>query len=322
MSTRLSVVMIAKNAADLLPDCLASVAWADEIVILDSGSTDNTVDVARAAGAKVFVDADWQGYGIQRQRAQEGALGRVRRAGAPLPRHLQKHQPHARLVVDTAQAFQRPQLQQFRFIHHQEPPAVLQALHHRLKQFVHRAGRIRRRSDQRSYTVLIPIALNQVGRLKHSFEPGLIWRRDRLPTITVRANLYGKTQPATIVDRLQPEINAIQAKLPEGYRIVTGGTVEESAKGSGSVMAGIPLFLLAVVTILLLLARLTQRNAQLSRAHRKASALAEQIDLEHHHLCNVVEATGAASWELDASGRLAATERGAAADMVLDNRCL
>ena len=52
MSTRLSVVMIAKNAADLLPDCLSSVAWADEIVILDSGSTDNTADVARAAGAK------------------------------------------------------------------------------------------------------------------------------------------------------------------------------------------------------------------------------------------------------------------------------
>ena len=75
MSTRLSVVMIAKNAADLLPDCLASVAWADEIVILDSGSTDNTVDVARAAGAKVFTDTDWQGYGIQRQRAQGYATG-------------------------------------------------------------------------------------------------------------------------------------------------------------------------------------------------------------------------------------------------------
>ena len=48
MSTRLSVVMIAKNAADLLPDCLASVAWADEIVILDSGSTDNTLPGQRA----------------------------------------------------------------------------------------------------------------------------------------------------------------------------------------------------------------------------------------------------------------------------------
>ncbi len=75
MSTRLSVVMIAKNAADLLPDCPASVARADEIVILDSGSTDNTADVARAAGAKVFTDTDWQGYGIQRQRAQSYATG-------------------------------------------------------------------------------------------------------------------------------------------------------------------------------------------------------------------------------------------------------
>jgi (heptosyl)LPS beta-1,4-glucosyltransferase len=50
MSQRLSVVMIAKNAADLLPDCLASVAWADEIILLDSGSQDATSEVARAAG--------------------------------------------------------------------------------------------------------------------------------------------------------------------------------------------------------------------------------------------------------------------------------
>ncbi|MFN4326060.1 MAG: efflux RND transporter permease subunit [Azonexus sp.] len=95
------------------------------------------------------------------------------------------------------------------------------------------------------------VPLAQIGRLKHGFEPGLIWRRDRLPTITVRGNLYGKTQPATIVDRLKPQIDAIQAALPAGYRIATGGSVEESAKGSGSVMAGIPLFVLAVVTILM-----------------------------------------------------------------------
>ena len=75
MSTRLSVVMIAKNAADLLPDCLASVAWADEIVLLDSGSVDNTVEIARATGVNVFIDTDWQGYGIQRQRAQSFATG-------------------------------------------------------------------------------------------------------------------------------------------------------------------------------------------------------------------------------------------------------
>ncbi len=96
------------------------------------------------------------------------------------------------------------------------------------------------------------VPLSQIGRLKHRFEPGLIWRRDRLPTITVRGNLYGKIQPATVVDRIKPAIDAIQASLPDGYRIATGGSVEESSKGSGSVMAGIPLFVLAVITILMI----------------------------------------------------------------------
>ncbi|MDG1646047.1 glycosyltransferase family 2 protein [Klebsiella huaxiensis] len=75
MSPRLSVVMIAKNAADLLPDCLASVSWADEIVLLDSGSSDNTVELARSLGVQVHINDDWQGYGIQRQRAQDYATG-------------------------------------------------------------------------------------------------------------------------------------------------------------------------------------------------------------------------------------------------------
>lgn len=96
------------------------------------------------------------------------------------------------------------------------------------------------------------VPLSQIAHLKHTFEPGLIWRRDRQPTITVRGNLYGKIQPATIVDRIAPEISKIRAALPAGYRIVTGGSVEESSKGSSSVMAGIPLFILAVVTVLMI----------------------------------------------------------------------
>lgn len=75
MTYRLSVVMIAKNSADLLPDCLASVAFADEIILLDSGSSDATVAIAQAAGVKVFVNTQWPGYGLQRQLAQRHASG-------------------------------------------------------------------------------------------------------------------------------------------------------------------------------------------------------------------------------------------------------
>lgn len=75
MTMRLSVVMIAKNAADLLAECVASVHWADEIILLDSGSSDNTVELAQSLGVKVYSHTDWQGYGPQRQRAQSYATG-------------------------------------------------------------------------------------------------------------------------------------------------------------------------------------------------------------------------------------------------------
>ncbi|MCO7254963.1 glycosyltransferase family 2 protein [Dickeya oryzae] len=72
---RLSVVLISHNAAELLPDCLASVAWADEIIVLDSGSSDDTLDIARRHGAQVYQNTDWPGFGKQRQLAQQYASG-------------------------------------------------------------------------------------------------------------------------------------------------------------------------------------------------------------------------------------------------------
>ncbi|MBD2781131.1 glycosyltransferase family 2 protein [Xenorhabdus szentirmaii] len=72
---RLSVVMIAKNAADLIADCLLSVGWADEIIVLDSGSTDETCRIASEMGAKVYTNAQWPGFGRQRQLAQSYASG-------------------------------------------------------------------------------------------------------------------------------------------------------------------------------------------------------------------------------------------------------
>jgi glycosyltransferase involved in cell wall biosynthesis len=65
----LSVVIIAKNEADAIARCLDSVAWADEIVVLDSGSSDATRDIARARRARVEVSADWPGFGPQKNRA-------------------------------------------------------------------------------------------------------------------------------------------------------------------------------------------------------------------------------------------------------------
>lgn len=68
----LSVVVIALNAAAQLPDCLASVAFADEVVVIDSGSTDDTAEVAARYGARVIINA-WLGFGRQKQFAVEQA---------------------------------------------------------------------------------------------------------------------------------------------------------------------------------------------------------------------------------------------------------
>lgn len=64
-----SAVLIVKNEAKKLPDCLKSLAWADEIIVLDSGSSDSTLSIAEEFSAKVFVNTDWQGFGVQRERA-------------------------------------------------------------------------------------------------------------------------------------------------------------------------------------------------------------------------------------------------------------
>ncbi|GKV77147.1 lipopolysaccharide biosynthesis protein [Pectobacterium brasiliense] len=72
---RLSVVLISLNAEEILADCLSSVGWADEIVVLDSGSNDNTQAIAYQYGAKFFKNTSWPGFGKQRQLAQQYATG-------------------------------------------------------------------------------------------------------------------------------------------------------------------------------------------------------------------------------------------------------
>ncbi|MGB8436322.1 MAG: efflux RND transporter permease subunit [Burkholderiales bacterium] len=96
------------------------------------------------------------------------------------------------------------------------------------------------------------VPLAQIARISYGFEDGIVWRRDGLPTVTVRANVYGNIQAPAVTAQILPELEPIKAELPAGYLIATGGAVEESAKGQASVMAGMPLFLVVVLTVLML----------------------------------------------------------------------
>ncbi len=73
--TLLSIILITKNEANHIEDCLASVAFANEIIVLDSGSADETVAIAKRMGAIVSVTADWPGFGVQKNRALDLATG-------------------------------------------------------------------------------------------------------------------------------------------------------------------------------------------------------------------------------------------------------
>ncbi|MCH7335612.1 efflux RND transporter permease subunit [Acinetobacter sp. NIPH 2699] len=103
------------------------------------------------------------------------------------------------------------------------------------------------------------VPLAQIAQIESRFEEGLIWHRNRLPTITVRADIRTQLQPATVVQQLADPMQALRAELPSGYLLEVGGTIEESARGQSSVNAGMPLFLAVVMTLLMIQLRSMSR---------------------------------------------------------------
>ncbi len=94
--------------------------------------------------------------------------------------------------------------------------------------------------------------LSQIATFEFGLERPLIWRRDRMPTLTVQADPAAGLTPETAVAALAPAVAALNASLPAPYRIATGGTVEESAESQGSVFARIPLMLFLMTTFLMI----------------------------------------------------------------------
>jgi multidrug efflux pump len=96
-----------------------------------------------------------------------------------------------------------------------------------------------------------PIPLSSVAVFRFDTEQPVVNQRDRMPTITVKAAITTKDQPATIVTGLAKDIAAFSSTLPAGYKVVVGGTVESSAESQGPIGAVVPLMMLIMVTLVM-----------------------------------------------------------------------
>ncbi|RKE77539.1 efflux RND transporter permease subunit [Rhizobium sp. AG855] len=95
------------------------------------------------------------------------------------------------------------------------------------------------------------VPLAAIANFHYELEQPVVWRRDRMATITLQAAITDGSQPATVDQLLKPSIDAFSAKLPDGYTVETGGSVESSAKSQAPIVAVVPLMLLTMTTILM-----------------------------------------------------------------------
>jgi multidrug efflux pump subunit AcrB len=96
------------------------------------------------------------------------------------------------------------------------------------------------------------IPLLAFATVRYELEQPLVWRRDRKPTITIKAAIVGEIQPTDLVTVLKPDIEKFAAGLPVGYKVATGGTVEESSKAQGPIAKVVPLMLFLMATFLMI----------------------------------------------------------------------
>ena len=96
------------------------------------------------------------------------------------------------------------------------------------------------------------VPLGAVATLHYELEQPTIWRRSRIPTITLKASILDTAQPKTVVDQLAPQVAEFAKGLPAGYAVAIGGAVEESTKSQAPIVAVVPLMLFIMATILMI----------------------------------------------------------------------
>ena len=96
------------------------------------------------------------------------------------------------------------------------------------------------------------VPLGAVANLRYEIEQPTIWRRARIPTITLKAGIVTNVQPKTIMDQLAPRVAEFGKELPAGYSVAIGGSVEESAKSQSPIVAVVPLMLFVMATVLMI----------------------------------------------------------------------
>ena len=96
------------------------------------------------------------------------------------------------------------------------------------------------------------VPLAAVATFHYDLEQPVVWRRSRVPTITIKGGIIDATQPATVVQQLEPKVQEFARTLPAGYKVTVAGPVEESGKAQGPIAAVVPLMLFAMATILMI----------------------------------------------------------------------
>ena len=98
----------------------------------------------------------------------------------------------------------------------------------------------------------VAVPLSQVARLSYAFEDPILWRRNRDRVLTVRADITDGAQAPDVSSEVLKELAPLMTALPPGYRIETGGSIEESAKANNALIAVFPVMLIAMLTLLII----------------------------------------------------------------------